>query len=217
MTLVVGFRFADEVIIGADSRRIEQRTGNRIDDTGKVFDCTLGLISAAGEFNTIRAVVAAVMFSGNNPADEIGPAIQRLLPANDPARTATQWLATLLSGNADNGYTVNMSHVSAGNNFQPTTIDDESFKVLYPDGITQAQKTTVETGLAAALDNALDAEDNDARRDSIVHGIHEAITTVAAHNIGVSTRIQIGIHDSQGAIRVSNIADTVAELEFPDN
>jgi hypothetical protein len=50
-----------------------------------------------------------------------------------------------------------------------------------------------------------------------IYAIHAAITTVAGHNTSVSAPIQIGIHDSVGTICISNVAATVADLEFPDD
>ncbi len=215
MTMVVGFRFADEAIFGADSRRIEQRTGIQHDDTEKVFDCALGLVAAAGELNTIRLVMTAICFAGDSPADAVGPTLLRLVPdPNDAARLSTQWLATSSTADGD-GVEVNMSLVSLATNFQAVAVEDGAYRILYPAGITQAQKTTVETALDASLAEALGADDAGERREIVFNAIHTAITTVAAHNTGVSARIQVGVHDSQGNIRVSNIGATVAELEFP--
>jgi hypothetical protein len=219
MTLVVGFRFANQAIIGADSRSIEQASGNQDDGTEKVYQCPLGLVAAAGELNTVRAVFLRIAFDANPgpPAEAIGPATRFLVPdANDPARTSTQWLATSVSGTGDAAES-RLSWVSAANNFQPITIGDGAFHVLYPDGMTQAQKTAVETALNASLADALAAADADERREIVLDAIHAAITSVAAHNRGVSARIQVGIHDSVGTIRISNIATTVADLEFPDD
>jgi 20S proteasome alpha/beta subunit len=79
MTLVVGFRFADEVIIVADSRRIEENGGAQHDDTEKVFDCNLGIIAAAGELNTIQVVVGTIQVFGTTPVDALAQRLCRLL------------------------------------------------------------------------------------------------------------------------------------------
>lgn len=105
----------------------------------------------------------------------------------------------------------------SANNFQPVAVADRAFKVVYPHGMTQAQKTVVETALTASLADAVATEDADERRGIVFDAIHAAITTVAAHNTGVSALIQVGMHDSEGSIRISNIAATVADLEFPDD
>jgi len=61
------------------------------------------------------------------------------------------------------------------------------------------------------------AADADERRAIVLGAIHAAITTVAGHNTGVSALIQVGIHDSVGNIRISNIAAIPADLRFPDD
>jgi hypothetical protein len=185
MTLVVGFRFADEVIIGADSRRIEQNGGAQHDDTEKVFDCTFGIIAAAGELNTIQAVVGTITVFEATPIDALGPTLLQIAPdPNDPARLLTQWLVSSLAAVGD-GNEVNLSLITSGNNLQPVAIADGDYEVLYPDGMTQAQKTTVETALTASLADAVAAAEAEERPEIILDAIHAAIATVAGHNTGL--------------------------------
>lgn len=112
---------------------------------------------------------------------------------------------------------MNLSLITSGNNLQPVSVAEGDYEVLYPDRMTQAQETAVETALTASLESAVAAADADERREIVLDAIHAAITTVAGHNTDVSRLIQVGIHDSAGNIRISNIANVVADLEFPDD
>jgi hypothetical protein len=111
---------------------------------------------------------------------------------------------------------VNLSLITS-DNLQPVAIADGDYEVLYPDRMTQAQKTAVESALTASLADAVAAADAEERREIVLDAIHAAITTVAGHNTGVSALFQIGIHGSAGTIRISNIAASVADLEFTDD
>ena len=109
-----------------------------------MFDCTFGIITAAGELNTIHAVVGTITVLEATPVDALGPTILQIAPdPNDRARLVTQWLVSSSAAVGD-GIEVNLSLFTSGNNLQPVAIADGDYKVLYPERVTQTQKTAVE-------------------------------------------------------------------------
>jgi hypothetical protein len=221
MTLVIGFRFPEMVLLGADTRSVGQNDGVQDDDTEKVIPVQpFGHLTAAGQLQLIRMIALAIEGDGDEGlvAERIGPAfehplMQLTVPENDPGRVLTKWLASGVQG-ADRNTAPTLHHVSAGDNFIAHEVPENSFHVLWPGGITDAQKVQL-SDLLNARWPAVVAADAATRRDECAVLMLDAVALVNGFNATVSNRVQVGVQTADG-MQISNLAGTAADLAFAD-
>lgn len=219
MTIVIGFCFPEQAIIGADTRGMTSLDPPEFeDDHEKVYMTGFGLMSGAGEDELAGTVAYTFKYTPPATSQEVAERIRWLLQSkgyapDEDATRLTSWLATYTTGEGDT-LRAGLGYISPEANYDPLPVPENSFHVIHPYGITDEQEAEVDRMVNEALQHTILPASGQDRLNACIQTINDVVKYVSERNVTVSAQYQIGIHHVTEGAKISHLASYPAEVDF---